>query len=114
MIKLDSSKAYDRMDLNFLLHVLEAFGFSDQVYALIKTCISSMWFSIMMNGTRLGFFNGESGLRQGDPLSPCMFIVMQEVLSRLLKKSFVNKKKKNWAICSISRYSSCIPSYVCC
>ncbi|XP_040995112.1 uncharacterized protein LOC121241423 [Juglans microcarpa x Juglans regia] len=86
------SKAYDRVDWNFLLHVLDAFDFSANVCELIKSCISSPWFSIMMNGTPLGFFKGECGLRQCDPLSPYLFIVMREVLSCLIKQSCDNNK----------------------
>ncbi|XP_042956358.1 uncharacterized protein LOC122292186 [Carya illinoinensis] len=92
LIKLDMSKAYDRVDWNFILHVLDAFGFSSEFCMLIKACITTPWYSVMMNGTSLGFFKGERGLRQGDPLSPYLFIIMQEVLSRLLKVSFGNGK----------------------
>ncbi|KAG6702808.1 hypothetical protein I3842_07G054300 [Carya illinoinensis] len=67
--------AYDCMDWNFILHVLMHFGFSPNVCDLVKACISSPWYSVMMNGTPLGFFKGARGLRQ-------------EVLSCLLKKSF--------------------------
>ncbi|XP_042964739.1 uncharacterized protein LOC122298962 [Carya illinoinensis] len=92
LVKLDMSKAYDRVNWRFLIHVLDSFGFSSQFCALINLCISSTWYSIMMNGTSLGFFKGERGLRQGDPLSPYLFVIMQETLSRLLKNAFQNGK----------------------
>ncbi|XP_042958232.1 uncharacterized protein LOC122293851 [Carya illinoinensis] len=92
LVKLDMSKAYDRVNWRFLIQVLESFGFSPQFCALINLCISSPWYSIMMNGTSLGFFKGERGLRQGDPLSPYLFVIMQETLSRLLKNAFENGK----------------------
>lgn len=82
------AKAYDRVDLGFLLEVLKAFGFSSTFCRLVEECIKSPWFSAMMNGTFKGFFQPIRGLRQGDPLSPYLFIVMEELLTRLLKKNF--------------------------
>ena len=55
LIKPYMSKAYDRVDWCFLLHVLDTFGFSPQVYDLIKACISLSWYSIMMNDTPMVF-----------------------------------------------------------
>ncbi|XP_035548680.1 uncharacterized protein LOC118349195, partial [Juglans regia] len=51
-------------------------------------CVESPWFSVMMNGTVSGYFKSTWGLCQGDPLSPLLFIIMEEVLTRLLKKNF--------------------------
>lgn len=70
LVKIDMAKAYDRVDWGFLLHVLAAFGVSPQVCRLIEGCIFTPWYSIVMYGTARGFFRGEKGLCQGDPLSP--------------------------------------------
>ncbi|XP_040987687.1 uncharacterized protein LOC121235407 [Juglans microcarpa x Juglans regia] len=59
ILKLDMAKAYDRVQWEFLLHVLVAFGFSPSVSALIRNCIASPWYSIMMNGTSQGFLQGD-------------------------------------------------------
>ncbi|XP_042952180.1 uncharacterized protein LOC122289263 [Carya illinoinensis] len=88
MLKIDMAKAYDRVDWIFLSKVLRSFGFADRACGLVEKCINSPWFSIMMNGTYKGFFKPTRGLHQGDPLSPYLFIIMQEVLTRMLKDNF--------------------------
>lgn len=66
MVKIDMAKAYDRVHCDFLLKVLEGFGFSRQFCKLVKECVKSHWYSVMMNRTYKGFFKASRGLRQGD------------------------------------------------
>ncbi|XP_042969986.1 uncharacterized protein LOC122302667 [Carya illinoinensis] len=88
VLKIDMAKAYDSMNWDFLIHSLASFGFSEGVCSLVRQCISSPWFSVVMNGIPKGFFQGGRCLRQDDPLSHYLFILGEEILSRLLKKSF--------------------------
>jgi hypothetical protein len=53
----------------------------------MKTCISTVQFSVLVNGSPEGFFGSSRGLRQGDSLSPLLFLLIMEVLSRLLQKT---------------------------
>ncbi|XP_042959541.1 uncharacterized protein LOC122294687 [Carya illinoinensis] len=92
LMKIDMSKAYDRVNWKFLDHTLRAFGLPDFFCRLIKNCVTSTWFSIMMHGTYKGFFKAKRGLRQGDPISPILFIIMEEVFSRLLKRKALEKR----------------------
>lgn len=84
-IKLDVSKAYDRVLWYFLEHVLRRFGLDSLWIDCIKFCIFSICFSILVNGAVCGFFAATNGLRQGNPLSPSLLILMAEVLGNNIK-----------------------------
>lgn len=86
-VKVDMSKAYDMVEWDVLHSILSTHGFSDQFKNLIAQCISSTHFSALVNGSPCGFFQGSRGIRQGDPISPALFTLLADLLSRILSRS---------------------------
>ena len=84
--KLDIEKAYDNVNWEVLLKLLKKMGFGEKWCSWIRTCISTVQFFVLVNGSPADFFGNSRGLRQGDPLSPLLFLVMMEVFSRMVKR----------------------------
>uniref|UniRef100_A0A0A9CAR7 Reverse transcriptase domain-containing protein n=1 Tax=Arundo donax TaxID=35708 RepID=A0A0A9CAR7_ARUDO len=84
-VKLDMAKAYDRVEWCYLQGILEKMGFAEQSVSLIMQCVTSVSFSVRVNGQLTAPFIPSRGIRQGDPISPYLFLLCAEGLSSLLK-----------------------------
>ncbi|RVW50774.1 LINE-1 reverse transcriptase-like [Vitis vinifera] len=83
--KLDIEKAYDSISWSFLMKVLKKMGFGSRWMDWMWWCFSTTKFSVLINGVPVGFFSSSKGLREGDPISPYLFILGMEVLSALIR-----------------------------
>jgi hypothetical protein len=86
-LKIDISKAYDRVDWNYVKKIMAKMGFHDQWVRWMSMCMESVHYQVLVNGESVGPIRPKRGLRQGDPLSPYLFIMCAEGLSGLIKKS---------------------------
>lgn len=81
-IKINISKAYDKLIWGFLVKVLEKFGFDERLIRIIKVCIETPRYLVALQGTLFDFFESKNGIRKGDLVSPCLFMIIDEALSR--------------------------------
>ena len=87
VVKTDMSKAYDRLELEFIRRVLLRLGFHVKWVQWIMACINSVTYAFLINGSPRGRVKPSSGICQGDPLSPYIFIMCSEVLSGQCNKA---------------------------
>ncbi|KAK0589146.1 hypothetical protein LWI29_010290 [Acer saccharum] len=85
-MKIDIRRAFDTFDWKFLYRVLCAFCFSQIFMNWIDSILGSLRLSVLINGSPAGYFRCTRGVRQGDPLSPLLFGIAENFLSRLLSK----------------------------
>ncbi|VFQ93968.1 unnamed protein product [Cuscuta campestris] len=90
IVKLDMAKAFDKLKWSYLMDILKAFGFSPQFIRMVNTLLTSSKYSILINGKPCGYFGQSRGIKQGDPLSPLLFIIANEGFSRNLNKLFLD------------------------
>ena len=86
-VKLDMMKAYDRVEWSFLEQMMMKIGFSSHWTEMVMRCVKTTSFSVKLNGSLSYGFLPSRGLRQGDPLSPYLFLFCVEGFSAMLKNA---------------------------
>ncbi|GKV05043.1 hypothetical protein SLEP1_g17092 [Rubroshorea leprosula] len=84
LFKIDFEKAYDKVCWKFLECMMQKLGFCDTWRRWIMECLRTSQVSVLVNGSPTRQFNISQGLRQGDPLSPFLFLIVAEGLNGMI------------------------------
>lgn len=108
LMKIDLKKAYDMISWDFLYEALQGYGFPEPFIQIVMRCVTSTKFTVKVNGEGHGYFQGRRGLRQGDPMSPLLFVLVMEYLTRLLGKMSEVHDFKFHPMCKASKLTHLI------
>ena len=86
LVTLDQEKAFDRVDHDFLIHVLSKFGFRPSFCGWVSLFYKDVFSRVLCNGSLSAPVFLERGVRQGCPLSPLVYVLVSEVLSTQIRK----------------------------
>ena len=98
-VKLDISKAYEKVEWNFLEKIMLSLGFPAQWVDLAMSTVRSVSYSVIVNGEPCGYITPSRGIKQGDPLSSYLFLFCVEGLSSLLQQATLNNHMKGLLSC---------------
>ncbi|XP_020258784.1 uncharacterized protein LOC109835211 [Asparagus officinalis] len=94
--KIDLHKAFDSINREFVYYVMHCMGFPVKWISWIRACLSTPSFSVLLNGSSSGFFKSNRGIRQGDPLSPYIFVMVMEFWSIGMELAVISGKIQNF------------------
>ncbi|KAL9661180.1 hypothetical protein QQ045_026002 [Rhodiola kirilowii] len=98
-LKVDISKAYDRVEWDFLEVMMRSLGFPEEWISMVMKCIKSVSYTVRVNDLVTEEIKPGRGIRQGDPLSPFLFLICSEWLNLKVKESQGRRKLKGVKIC---------------
>ncbi|XP_062014381.1 uncharacterized protein LOC133730890 [Rosa rugosa] len=98
-LKLDISKAYDKLEWSFIYAILTKLGFAPRWIQIIMQCVTSVTYSILIQGEPSSLITPTRGIRQGDPLSPYLFILCSEGLSALISQAIHQHTIRGLTMC---------------
>ena len=103
LCKLDIEKAYDHLNWDFLFSIMDRMGFGKKWFDWIRWCVTSASFLVLVNKSPVRFFQSSWGLRQGDSLSPYLFVLRMGTLSKLIDGVFLSgyrfKSRRGHEVC---------------